>query len=74
MAEEFDRDQAMRRQREIITEVQEIRNLLNHEVIDYYYDRAPDSETEVAEHQEGMRRFLRRAAERIDGLLRGDLR
>ncbi len=72
MADDFDRDQAGERHRAVIQEAQRIRDGITTDVIDYYYN-APESEEQDREYREGMRKFLRIAAERIDALLQGRL-
>ncbi|MEK7105528.1 MAG: hypothetical protein AAB865_02500 [Patescibacteria group bacterium] len=72
MADEFDRDRAAQVHHEVILAAQRIRDGITKDVIDYYYE-TPNSEEQEREYREGMRKFLRLAAERIDELLQGRL-
>ncbi len=72
MAETFDRERAGERHQEIIRAAQRVRDGITKDVIDYYYN-APTSEAHDHEQREGMRKFLRLAAERIDDILHGPL-
>lgn len=67
---EFDTRGAATEQREFLARVQRMRDGINADVIDYYYNRAPRSEEESRANREGFRRYLRTARERIDDLLR----
>ncbi len=73
MAEEFDKDRAFARQREILRWVQEPRNILTKDVIDYYWEKVPETEEKNQEYREDMRKYLRDARDHINRLLDGDL-
>lgn len=70
---DFDQEEATRVQNEILEDVRNMRNALNADVIEYYWSKEPTSEESDRENREGMRKYLRRAAEHIDAILRGRL-
>ena len=72
MADSFDQNRVREEHSAIISEVQRIRDGLTKDVIDYYYN-APISAEQDHEQRQGMGKYLRLAAERIDELLRGRL-
>lgn len=69
----FDKQTALERHSAILREVKRIRDGINIDVLDYYWERRPDTEEEEREFREGMRKYLKIAAERIDDLLKGKL-
>lgn len=69
MAEEFDKEEAGRRHDEYIREVQRIRDGLDKDVVEYYYNYYPDSEQEKREQNAGMRKYLDIAHDRIADLI-----
>lgn len=71
--ETFDKPAALDRHKEIMREVQRIRDGINIDVLDYYWERVPDTAEEEAEMRGGMRKFLNIAQERIHDLLHGKL-
>lgn len=73
MAEEFNSERAFARQREILGWVQEARNILSNEVIDYYWDANTDTEAKNEENRDGMRRYIRDARDRLNRILDNDL-
>lgn len=74
MADEFDRQAAYERNENIVIRIQKIRDMMNKELIDYYYKRQPESRDQEEEYRQGMRKYLRFAIEDIDSLLDNDLR
>jgi len=70
---DFDVDAASRRQREILVWVEEIRDMISKEVINYYWDEIPESEEKNVSNREGMRKYLVQARDRINRLLDGAL-
>lgn len=69
IAEEFDKEAARERHNEIIREAQRIRDGLNKDVIEYYYESYPESEEREREYRLGMRKYLDIAYERLRDLL-----
>lgn len=69
----FDVETARENQKAILDEVIEIRNIINKEVINYYYDLPPQTDGEEQRHREAMRKYLRIVSERIRELLEGKL-
>ena len=72
MADEFDVSAAVEKHERIIRQVQNIRDGLTKDVIDYYY-KDPQTEAEERDKNAGMRKYLQIAREDIDRLLNGDL-
>lgn len=70
---DFDVEAASRRQHEILVWVEEIRDMISKEVINYYWDEIPESEEKNASNREGMRKYLIQARDRINRLLDGAL-
>ncbi len=71
---EYDTRAAKDRQRDILADVQGIRNTLTKEIIDYYWDRTPSSDRNEEENRSGIRKYLRVALSEIEDLLNGPLR
>ena len=71
--ETFDKNLGLSEHKEIMREIQRIRDGINIDIIDYYWDRIPDTWEEEKEMRDGMRKFLKIAQERIHDLLQGKL-
>lgn len=72
MADEtFDSEAATERLKRVIYKVEDIRNVLNKEIIDYYYDSRPQSADDEERDRSAIRRYLRIATDDINALLNG---
>lgn len=69
----FDTQTASDRHYAIMRDIQWIRDGINKDVIDYYYDTVPQTEDEEREQRESLRKYLRIAQDRISDLLNGKL-
>ena len=70
---DFDQGEARARHEAVMQEVQSIRDGINVDILDYYWDRAPQSEEDERENIEGLRKYLDVAYERIDELFKNSL-
>lgn len=61
----------MQEQRRLLERVQEVRNLLTRDVIDYNWDRQPRSESDAERTRADIRKWLRDANDRLESILRG---
>ncbi len=69
----FDAQSASDRHYAIMRDLQWIRDGINTDLVDYYYDRVPQNEDEVKAERDGMRKYLEIAQDRIRELLNGKL-
>ncbi len=73
MPDTFDKDAAKSRKNDILQEVQHIRDGINKDVINYYWDTVPQSEEDEKKIRQSMRTYLQQARSQIDILLGGKL-
>jgi|JI8StandDraft_1071087.scaffolds.fasta_scaffold62965_2 hypothetical protein len=66
---EFDSKKAQQKQSEFLDRVEGIRRNLKADVVDYYWNRSPQSEDDVRENERGMYKYLKIAHEDIGRLL-----
>ena len=71
---DFDQGEARARHEAMMRQVQRIRDGINVDVLEYYWDRVPQSEEQERENIEGLRKYLDIAYERIDDLFKNSLR
>ncbi len=75
MADElFDSTAATERLKRVLYKVEDIRNMMNKEIINYYADSRPDSAEIEERDRAAIRKYLRFAVQDIDALLDGELR
>jgi hypothetical protein len=65
----FDPEQAKIKQNATLERVQKIYKTLQAEVVDYYWDRAPQSQEEAFENERGIHSYLKTAYADLDALL-----
>ena len=66
---EFDTNKAKQKQNELLDRVESVRRNLKDDVVDYYWNRSPQSEDDVRENERGMYKYLKIAYEDIGRLL-----
>jgi hypothetical protein len=66
---DFDLEQAKIKQNATLDRVQKIYASLQSEVVDYYWDRAPQSQEEALENERGIHSYLKTAYADLDALL-----
>lgn len=65
----FDFEKAKREQNYILEKTEAIYKMLQDEVVNYYWDRAPQDKYENTNNLEAIRRFLKTADDEIEILL-----
>ena len=65
----FDPEQARIKQAATLERVEKIYKILQTEVVDYYWNRAPQSESEAYENERGIHEYLKTAYHDLDALL-----